>query len=343
MTPESSEVTPGPLVTFALFAYNQELFIEQAVAGALSQTYSPIEIILSDDCSCDRTFSIMAECVSRYKGPHRVVLRCNDRNVGLGSHINQVMRIAKGELIVGAAGDDVSLPARVGKLVEVWLRGDRRAHSIYSNADIIDTSGQYVRDAQFHPPRGDPLAQISGFMDGVQGATHAWTREVFRVFGPLLPDTICEDRVIPLRSMLLGEIAYCPEPLVKYRVHGGNISQHFAIARGEVLPRTLSIHKRNLNIAENYVRDLGIATSDSSISGKWWIAPASEMANDMRDFLKDKVAFHSGSLRQRLRLIARYLFVRPAQAMKWIVVVLAPPLYVRRQKRNLGARQYGRE
>jgi glycosyltransferase involved in cell wall biosynthesis len=339
MTPESSEGTRGPLVTFALFAYNQEQFIEQAVAGALSQTYSPLEVILSDDCSSDGTFKIMAECVSRYKGPHRVVLRCNDRNEGLGGHINQVMRIAEGELIVGAAGDDVSMPTRVSKLVEVWLRGERTAHSIYSNADVIDASGRYVRDAQFHAPCGDPLTQIGGFMDGVQGASHAWTREVFRVFGPILPDTICEDRVIPLRSMLLGGIAYCPEPLVKYRVHGGNISQHFAIDRDEVLPRTLAIHKRNLNIAENYVRDLATAMSDSSISGKWWIVPASKLANDMRDFLRDKVAFHSGSLNQRLRLIARYFLVRPAQAVRWIVIVLAPSLYLRRQERNLGARQ----
>ena len=49
-----------PLITFALMAYNQEQLIEEAVAGALAQTYSPLEIILSDDCSTDRTFSIMS-------------------------------------------------------------------------------------------------------------------------------------------------------------------------------------------------------------------------------------------------------------------------------------------
>jgi len=47
-----------PLITFALFAYNQERFIREAVQGAFSQTYSPLEIIMSDDCSKDRTFDI---------------------------------------------------------------------------------------------------------------------------------------------------------------------------------------------------------------------------------------------------------------------------------------------
>ena len=53
--------TDRPLVTFALFAYNQEQHIREAVDGAFSQTYEPLEIILSDDCSTDRTFEIMQE------------------------------------------------------------------------------------------------------------------------------------------------------------------------------------------------------------------------------------------------------------------------------------------
>jgi len=48
-------------VTFALFAYNQEKYIREEVEGAFSQTYQPLEIIWSDDCSSDRTFAPAAE------------------------------------------------------------------------------------------------------------------------------------------------------------------------------------------------------------------------------------------------------------------------------------------
>ncbi|MEO5658257.1 MAG: glycosyltransferase, partial [Polaromonas sp.] len=47
-----------PLVTFVLFAYNQKKFIAEAVNGALSQTYSPLQIILSDDASTDGTYEV---------------------------------------------------------------------------------------------------------------------------------------------------------------------------------------------------------------------------------------------------------------------------------------------
>lgn len=39
----------GPLASLCLFFYNQENFVEEAIDGALSQTYDNCEIILSDD------------------------------------------------------------------------------------------------------------------------------------------------------------------------------------------------------------------------------------------------------------------------------------------------------
>lgn len=39
---QDSDYMDRPLITFALFAYNQEQYIEEAVQGALSQTYSPL-------------------------------------------------------------------------------------------------------------------------------------------------------------------------------------------------------------------------------------------------------------------------------------------------------------
>src|SRR5215212_7155005 len=97
-----------PLVTFALFAYNQERFIAEAVRGALSQTYSPLEIIISDDGSTDRTFEIIEGEVAGYAGPHEIRLNRIEQNIGWGAHINLVMEMVKGKLIVVAAGDDVS-------------------------------------------------------------------------------------------------------------------------------------------------------------------------------------------------------------------------------------------
>ena len=94
-------MTDRPLITFALFAYNQEKFIEEAVLGVFYQTYSPLEIILSDDGSSDNTFEIMSRMASEYVGPHTIVLNRNQPNIGLIQHVNKVVdEISKGEIVV---------------------------------------------------------------------------------------------------------------------------------------------------------------------------------------------------------------------------------------------------
>lgn len=108
-----------PLVTFAIFAYNQEDFISEAVQGAFSQTYEPLEIILSDDCSSDRTFYIMQDLVAQYQGNARIIVRRSSENRGLLKHIADVVDISTGEFLVVAAGDDISLPDRTSEITNM--------------------------------------------------------------------------------------------------------------------------------------------------------------------------------------------------------------------------------
>src|SRR5215208_5561829 len=102
--PGSTERTSTrPLVSFALLTYNHEKFIRDAVSAAFAQTYQPLEIIISDDCSTDQTFEIVQEMVLAYTGEHRVVLRRNPENLGadgLGLHVTRVFDSSEGELIV---------------------------------------------------------------------------------------------------------------------------------------------------------------------------------------------------------------------------------------------------
>src|ERR1700743_3003041 len=98
---------PNKLVSFCLFAYNQEAYIKEAVESALKQTYSPLEIIISDDCSPDATFQIIEDTVKTYNGPHKVILNRNIKNVGLGQHFSNVCgNMSTGNYIVVLGGDD---------------------------------------------------------------------------------------------------------------------------------------------------------------------------------------------------------------------------------------------
>ena len=215
-----------PLVTFALIAFNQEEYIADAIAAALAQTYQPLQIILSDDASKDRTFEIMKEMAGRYRGPHQVILNRNERNLGTGAHINTLMELCTADFVVIAAGDDVSLPDRTERLTSAWLSSGRRAKSVHSKASCIDELSREIGKAH-QGQISTTCASVLEFAEcgkGVLGATQGWDMEVFRKFGPLLHGADLEDVVIPLRALLLGEIRFVDEALVRYRV-GTGVSQ----------------------------------------------------------------------------------------------------------------------
>lgn len=245
-----------PLITFVLIAYNQEKFIEEAVQGAFLQTYTPLEIILSDDVSRDRTFEIMQKLANAYKGPHKIILNRNEKNLGIGAHINRCMELSQGELIVGAAGDDISLPERTVKIFQAWIDSGKNAFSIDSEYEMIDEVGNAFDSS---PPRDLPKEQqllhfSKTLVNYVTGSTHAWHRKVFDVFGPL-PNITAEDLAIPPRSMLLGKVVHINKPLVKYRTHGKNIwSSTKKLTAEESIDRSIYYLNDRINICADVVR-----------------------------------------------------------------------------------------
>lgn len=211
-----------PLVTFALFAYRQAHCIEAALQGAFAQTYSPLEIILSDDGSDDATYALMERAAAQYTGPHRIVLNRNPRNLGIGEHVNTVARLAGGELLVFAAGDDVSVPQRVEIIVERWLAEGRPEALICSDFLSVDAAGRELCIASPAPPGPFLLEKMSRGDIGVKGATAAATMRLFRSFPPIDPAVRCEDRVLPFRALLLGgRVIFIAQQLVRYCTEGG--------------------------------------------------------------------------------------------------------------------------
>jgi glycosyltransferase involved in cell wall biosynthesis len=205
-----------------IIAYNQERYIKEAIEGAFAQTYSPLEIILSDDHSSDSTFEIMQREAEKYTGPHQVILNRNPMNRGIAGHINRIMALAHGEMIVIAAGDDISLSIRVEKIENIWAENDYKIMSIHSAFMRIDSVGNEL-GVGHHVWKNcfNDLDILVNKHLMVQGSTHAWHKSVFDVFGDLDEEIINEDIVIPFRSALLGSVQYISEPLIEYRVDVG--------------------------------------------------------------------------------------------------------------------------
>ncbi len=208
------------LVTFALMCHDQQPFIRDAVRAAFAQNYEPLEILISDDYSTDGTFDIIQEEVEGYEGPHSIRVIRQSQNIGFESWF-RAAEAAHGELVVGAHGDDISLPERTRCLVEAWHATN--ASLLSSNAEIIDANSCVVgfvndpkRETQWLSAA--ELAQC-GYDPRMHGATLAWRPDVFRRFAPLTASRLgaAYDHVLPFRAAMLNGSYYLAQPLVRWR------------------------------------------------------------------------------------------------------------------------------
>jgi|GEM_PF-809665 len=228
MSPLAADISPSnlatskkPLVSLCLFAYNHERWIRQAVEGALAQTYSPLEILFSDDGSSDKTFAIMEELSKQYVGPHKILLNRNEHNAGILPHFNKLVSLATGDLLVCAAGDDISVPERVATLVNAWVKHDMKPLVICSGVAFLKSENQ--KCGIWKPNQcGTETISRSEFLRTTPcfGASAAYASRLFNLYPAPSDRALSEDNLYFARAYLAGDILWLQDVLVHYRLGG---------------------------------------------------------------------------------------------------------------------------
>lgn len=207
-------------LSYVLLTYNQAETVEAAVNSALSQAGPPLEIVISDDHSSDATFDVITETVAGYDGPHKVILNRNPENLGLAGNLDKAHHLSSGDVIVAAAGDDMSCPERCQRIQKAF--DDDKPLLVCSYAKVIDRDGHPVpgdfRTALFYRSLNPLHAARSKSL--YIGATGAWHRSLYDKYGPLDPDAY-EDLVLGFRAALEGRVKVIEEELVHYRMGSG--------------------------------------------------------------------------------------------------------------------------
>lgn len=130
----------SPLITIAIPTYKRLQYLKEAVASALGQSYSNIEVVISQDPSqdgLDETIHIWSQTIASQNS--KVRYRYNSQNLGLAGNWNAVADAARGEYIVIIGDDDRLLPNFVEKLVNV-IQPDTLV--AFANHYLINSQGQ---------------------------------------------------------------------------------------------------------------------------------------------------------------------------------------------------------
>jgi glycosyltransferase involved in cell wall biosynthesis len=137
-----------PLVTIGIPTYNRaNSYFRKTLESALSQTYSNVEIVISDNCSPDDTESV----VQQYSGSRIRYYRQN-KNISVNDNFNYCLKQAKGEYFLLLHDDDIIDDDFVETCLEACdYKTD--VGIIRTGARIIDADGK-VRGEEYNKVDG---------------------------------------------------------------------------------------------------------------------------------------------------------------------------------------------
>jgi glycosyltransferase involved in cell wall biosynthesis len=114
-------------LTVMMLAYNHERFIARAIQSVLDQRVDfDYEIVISDDCSSDRTREIVMDFHRRY--PDRIVPVVNDKNRGMMRNFIGTLAHCQRQYVAFLEGDDF------------WIRQDK----LQCQVDFLDAHPEFA-------------------------------------------------------------------------------------------------------------------------------------------------------------------------------------------------------
>lgn len=209
-------------ISIILLTYNSEDYIEDSLISLINQDYANFQIVISDDCSTDSTVEIIKRVIKQIRV--QVVFNKNDSNLGIGGNLNKAMSLCDGDIVVAAAGDDLSRKDRLTQICKAFNR--KEVMLVFSDYSSIDENGFTIKAHNVAPIAPIHLWHfLKSDTSLIFGASAAWRSEVFETFGKLRLGLGFEDRVIMARALMLGKVVRLSHPLVIYRIHSKSITQ----------------------------------------------------------------------------------------------------------------------
>lgn len=246
-----------PLVSVICLCYNHARFAEEAINSVLNQTYSNVELIVVDDHSMDNSVEIIKETL---KGLPIQFINL-ESNLGNCTAFNIGLEKAGGDFIIDMAADDVLLPNRIEKGVQIFDSAGVDVGVHFSDAELIDENGATLghhsdRFPHTSIPQGDIYLQIlSRYF--INSPTMMMRRQVFEKLGGYDGSLAYEDFDFWVRSSRNFKYCYSREPLVKQRMLSTSLGQQQYRFRSSQLKSTLIVCRKAFEL--NKTRDEHVA------------------------------------------------------------------------------------
>lgn len=145
---EKQEFAYQPLISIVVPVYNvKREQLEDCIQSVLNQTYSNIQLCLSDDCS---TMPEVKEVLKKYEENEKVSVHYRKKNGHISENSNSAIALVKGEFVGFLDCDDFLAKNAVYEVVKL-LNENRELDFIYSDEDLVTEDGTKRYSPIFKP------------------------------------------------------------------------------------------------------------------------------------------------------------------------------------------------
>ncbi len=235
---EQGTAVSSPTISVCVPTYNGQAFLDECLAGLAAQTFGDFEVLIVDDCSSDRTVEMARAWAAR---DERFSVHVNASNLGLVGNWNRCIELARGEWIKFMFQDDLIEP----RCLEAMLAAGEHSRGFVACSRTFVFEGfcePSLRDfylghqttleslfagAPFMPAEDYCRAKLDLLDANIVGEpTVTMIRkrlfDEYGLFDPMLVQ-ICDSEMWTRLASNVG-IAFVPDPLVAFRVHGASAS-----------------------------------------------------------------------------------------------------------------------
>jgi len=157
-------------VTIAIPFYNAEEYLPDAIRSVFAQTFQDWELLLIDDGSTDNSLSIAKSIKD-----DRVRVFSDGKNKKLAGRLNEVTLLAKYDYILRMDADDLMLPNRIEKQLEIITNDNvdivtSGVYSVLNNLEIVGIRGMNYNSVKFQ----DILSRKVGITHAALLAKKSW-------------------------------------------------------------------------------------------------------------------------------------------------------------------------
>lgn len=213
-------------IDILLATYNGEKYLKEQIESILNQTYSNIRLIISDDCSKDKTREIIKEFEEKDK---RVISYFQEKNLGYVKNFEFLLSKVENEIYMLSDQDDYWLSEKVehtyNKLKET------NADLVFTDLEVVDENLQKI-----YPSFNDYMKlsrkikkylhsyKLQYLYNCVTGCTLMSRKKFIELILPLPTESkyAIHDTWIASTISNKGKIEYLDEKTIKYRQHGNN-------------------------------------------------------------------------------------------------------------------------